>query len=372
MTSVPDLAPYLRDGDTVTWRQANAEPLTLARAGLPDIMPCPYSHLPKLLRNGTLKVDVVLVQVSPPDDDGRYRLGLANDLLPAAPDAARVVIAEVYPDVPWTHGTRTLRAADIDLLVPATVASLQAPETALSTTDSEIASRVAALIDDGATLQIGLGGSAEATLSLLRDRRDLGMHTGIAGDALVTLTESGALTNARKSIDRGVSVAGLLIGSQRLYRHAHRNPMVQLRGSDYTHSADVLRAIDKLVALNSAIEVDLTGQINAETAAGRYVGAVGGAPDFLRAAHLSRGGLPVVALPATAGTRSRIVSALSGPVSTPRCDAGVIVTEHGVADLRGLTLTLTLTMRMRMRMRMRRMLDIAAPEHRESLDRPCG
>ena len=404
---LPDLARYLRDGDTVTWGQANAEPLTLTRAlvaqrhrlgrlrlvfgislggtltadcadafsfvsycatgsnralaqaGLLDIVPCPYSQLGPMLRSGPLKVDAVLLQVSPADGEGRHSLGLANDLLPDAIDAARVVIAEVNPHVPWTHGARTLRESDVDCLVPAQFAPLETAQAEVGAVEAAIARRVAALIDDGATLQVGLGGAAEATLLQLGDRRDLGLHSGIVGDAIVALAECGALTNARKSIDRGVSIAGLLIGSQRLYRHADRNPALQLRGSSYTHGADVLRSIDRFVAINSAIEVDLTGQVNAETAAGRYVGAVGGAPDFLRAAHLSRGGIPVVALASMAGERSRIVAALSGPVTTPRCDAGVFVTEHGVADLRGLSL----------RARVRRMIDIAAPAQREALER---
>ena len=404
-----DFAAWLRPGDTVLWGQAHAEPLTLtralmaqrqavqhlrprlllgipssdtvrpehgdafdfvsycgtganralAKAGLLDVLPVPYSQIPALLRGGPLKVDVVLVQVSPPDADGHHSLGLGNDLLVAALDAARVVIAEVNADVPWTHGVRTLHASQISLCVPAQCAPLVAVPEAPSPTDLAIARRVAALIDDGATLQMGLGGTAEATLQLLTDRRDLGIHSGLVGDGLVALAESGALTNARKSIDRGVSIAGLLVGSQRLQRHAHRNPAIQLRGSEYTHGADVLRQIDHFVALNAAIEIDLSGQINAEVAGGQYVGAVGGAPDFLRAAHLSRGGLPIVALPATAGARSRIVAHLSGPASTPRCDAGLIVTEFGVADLRGLTIN----------QRRRKLLDIAHPDHQEALER---
>ena len=404
---LPDLTPYLHHGDTVIWGQANAEPLTLtralvaqrhrigrlrlvlgidrgrtlkpehadafefvsycgtggnrqlARAGALDIVPCAYSRLPALLRGGALKVDAVLLQLSPADSEGRHSLGLANDLLLAAIDAARVVVAEVNPDVPWTHGARTLRADEIDLIVPAQFTPLESPLGEISATDMRIAQQVAALIDDGATLQVGLGGTAEATLSLLADRRDLGLHSGIVGDALVTLAESGALTNARKSIDRGVGITGVLTGSRRLYDYADRNPALQLRGSEYTHGAEVLRSIDRFVALNSAIEVDLTGQVNAEVAAGEYVGAVGGAPDFLRAAHLSRGGLPVVALPSMAGEKSRIVASLSGPVTTARCDAGIFVTEHGVADLRGLSL----------RGRVRRMIDIAAPAQREALER---
>ena len=408
--ALPDLRPWLRDGDRVTWGQCNAEPLTLtralvaqrqhfqrlhlvtgianastlqpeqadvfsftsycgtggnralARAGLLDILPGPYSQFAGLLRQGGLKVDVVLVQVSPPDAQGRHSLGLVNDFLPAALEAARVVIAEINPGVPWTFGARTLAAADFSASFPALFPPLATAPGTPGEVEAQIARRVAALIDDGATLQVGLGGSAEATLALLTDRRHLGLHSGMVGDGLVTLAESGALTNARKTIDAGISIVALLVGSARLSAHAHHNPAVQLRGCDYTHAADVLRRIDRLVALNSAIEVDLTGQANAEVAASQYVGAVGGAPDFLRAAALSRGGLPIIALPSTAGPRSRIVAQLSGPVTTPRCDAGLIVTEHGVADLRGLPL----------RRRAAAMIDIAAPQHREALARAAG
>ena len=163
----------------------------------------------------------------------------------------------------------------------------------------------------------------------------------------------------RKSIDRGVSVAGIMFGSKRLHDFAHCNPQLQFRSSAYTHDPGVLAQIERFTALNSAVEVDLSGQINAEVAAGVYVGAVGGAVDFLRAAHCSKGGLPIVALPSTAGKHSRIVAKLSGPVSTPRSDAGIIVTEYGVADLRGAGLA----------ERARRLLAIAHPDQRERLER---
>lgn len=405
--TVPDLSRYLRSGDTVLWGQATAEPLTLtralvaqraalgrlrvflgiglaqtlmpehaesfefvsycgtgsnrqlAKAGVLDVMPCPYSRLSHLLREGSLKVDVVFLQVSEPDSEGRYSLGLANDLLLAALDSARIVMAEVNPDVPWTYGARSLHADDIDVLVPASGPPLENFPAAVTAIDRQIAGHVASLIDDGATLQVGLGGVPETVLGMLTDRKDLGLHTGIIGDGLVDLVQSGAMTNARKSIDTGYSVAGVLTGSQRLFRFAHRNPTLQMRGSEYTHGSAVLNRIDRFAAINSAVEVDLTGQANAEIAGGIYLGAVGGAPDFLRAAHLSRGGLPVIALRATAGEHSRIVAALSGPTTTARCDAGIIVTEYGIADLRGLSV----------KARVRRMIDIAAPEKREALER---
>ncbi len=407
--STPDLSRWIRAGDTVIWGQAMAEPLTLTRALVAqrrqlsrlrvfvgigasdtlrpehsdcfdfigygasgshralaqarvlDILPCHYSQLPALMRSGALRIDVLLLQVSPADANGGHSLGLAHEYLLAALDVARVVIAEVNPDVPWVSGERTLRAQDFDLLIPAAFASIDAATPRPGAAEQSIAERVAALVEDGATLQLGIGNVPEAVLAALHDRRDLGLHSGSLGDGIVGLCESGALTNARKTIDRGVSVAGVLMGSSRLRQWAHHNAGLQMRGTDYTHNADVLASIDRLVAINSAIEVDLTGQVNAEVASGVYVGAVGGAMDFLRGAARSRGGLPIVALPSTVGkgSSSRIVTALSGPVSTPRADTGLIITEHGVADLRGQPLA----------ERVRRMLAIAAPEHREALER---
>jgi len=225
--------------------------------------------------------------------------------------------------------------------------------------EQAIARHVAGLVEDGATLQLGIGNVPEAVLAALHGHRDLGLHSGAVGDGIATLAEAGVLTHARKSRDRGVGIGGILMGGAALRRWAHRNPQLQLRGTEYTHDPEVLAASHQLTAINAAIEVDLTGQVNAEVAAGGYVGAVGGAVDFLRGAARSRGGLPIVALPATARGATRIVAQLSGPVSTPRSDAGLVVTEHGVADLRGQPLS----------RRVRRLLDIAAPEHRAALER---
>ena len=401
-----DLGLWIRPGDTVVWGQANAEPLglieallaqrrdlarlrlflgiggsgrlqaehadafdflaycgsgtnrALAQAGVLDILPIHYSQLPGLIRSGALRIDVVMLQVSPADEHGCHSLGLANEYLVAALDAARVVIAEVHEQVPWTHGERMLRADEIDLCVPAAYPLPQSPTPAASRVEEAIADRVAGLVEDGATLQFGIGALPRAVLARLADRRDLGVHSGVIHDGVADFVEAGIVTNARKSIDQGIAVTGLLMGSERLHRWAHRNPRLALRGSDYTHDAAVLASIDRFVAINSAIEVDLTGQINAETAGGVYVGAVGGALDFLRGAQRSRGGVPIVALPSTARGKSRIVARLDGPVTTPRSDAGVVVTEHGIADLRGLSL----------RERRRRLLDVADPGHRDHLE----
>lgn len=404
------LQSLIRPGDTVWWGQATAEPLTLSRtlvehrraladdgrlrvfvgiaasdtlrpehadaidffgyaaagahrqlaqAGVLDVLPTHYSQLPGLIRSGRIEADVVLLQVSPPDEQGRHSLGQMREYLPAALDRARVVIGEMHPDVPWTHGGPYLRAADFALLVDAEHPPVDMARAAPGPVERAIARHIAGLVEDGATLQMGIGKLPEAVLSALDGHRDLGLHSGAVGDGVVELVEAGVLTNARKTVDPGVGVGAILMGSERLRRWAHRNPALQMRETAYTHDAEVLAASHRFTAINSAIEVDLTGQINSEVAAGVYVGAVGGAVDFLRGAARSPGGLPIVALPSTAKGRSRIVAELSGPVSTARSDAGLIVTEHGIADLRGRTLSA----------RVRRMIDIAAPEHRDDLAR---
>jgi acetyl-CoA hydrolase len=405
-----DLARWIRPGDTVLWGQADAEPVTLVRAlaeqrhrfartrvflgvglsavlepghadaidflgycgsgtnrrlaeaGLLDIWPGHYSDLPARIRSGDLALDVLMLQVPPADAQGRHSLGLAHEYLLAALATARVVIAEVNDQVPWTMGLQHLDAARIDASVTASYAPLCSRSPASGPIETAIATHAASLIEDRATLQCGLGAIPEAVLAALHDRRDLGVHSGAVGDGVMALMEAGVVTNAHKGRDPGATVAGVLMGSTRLHHYAHRNPALQLRGTDYTHDADVLASLPRFVAINSALEVDLSGQVNAEVAAGCYVGAVGGAVDFVRGAQRSRGGVPIIALPATAGVRSRIVATLSGPVSTPRCDAGVFVTEYGMADLRGLPLAA----------RRRRMLDIAHPEHRARLEREAS
>lgn len=403
----PDLSALIRPGDTVMWGQSHAEPVSLmralveqrhrlgrirlflgigladvlapehtdafdflgycgsgsnrnlVRAGVLDILPAHYSQLPGLIASAALQIDVVMLQVSEPDTMGRYSLGLAREYLLEALKGARVVIAEVHADVPWTFGGPYLQASDIDLLIESDAAFPDASRALAGPVEQAIGQHVADLVDDGATLQTGIGAIPDAVLAQLGGRRDLGVHTGSIGDGIAALCEAGVITNARKPIDTGVCVGGVIIGSERVRRFVHNNPAVELRGTEYTHNPYVLARLERFVALNSAIEVDLTGQVNAEVAAGTYVGAVGGVCDFLRAAQSSKGGVPIIALPSIAGQRSRIVTQLSGPVTIARSDACVIVTEYGVADLRGLSLA----------QRIPRMIAIAHPQHREQLER---
>jgi len=343
----------------------------LHEAGRLAIVPVHYGALPGLLAGGRLAADAVFVQVSAPDGAGRHSLGLADDYFSAALDTARVVIAEVNDQVPFTLGARTLSAADWTACVRSSRPPAELPAAPPSAAVTAVAERVAGLVQDGATLQFGIGGLPEACLDALRGHRDLGIHSGLLNDAAMRLIEAGVATGARKTVDPGVAVGGFLGGSAALFRFADRNPAVQLRGTGYTHDPAILAAQRQLTAINAALEVDLSGQVNAEVARGRYVGSVGGASEFLRGAARSPGGVPIIALPSTAGPASgrasgrasgeggvsRIVVRLSGPVSTPRSDAGVIVTEHGVADLRGAPVTV----------RYERMLAIAHPDHRAAL-----
>ncbi|MGQ4618608.1 acetyl-CoA hydrolase/transferase C-terminal domain-containing protein [Nocardia sp. R7R-8] len=325
----------------------------LAAAGALEIYPGHYSTLPDFVS----RADVALIQCSLPDDRGRYSLGLADDYLTAAIDNARVVIAEVNDRVPATPGARYLTGSDIDIAIHTSRPVVESPPAAPTPAMTAIGTHIAGLIPDAATIQFGIGTVPDAVLGALTICNDLGIHSGILNDAAIDLIEKGVVTNARKTTDRGVSVAAVLIGTQRLFDYANRNPAVSLQPITYTHDPARLAAQHRFVAINSAIEVDLTGQVNAEVAGGRYVGAVGGGGEFLRAAAHSVGGLPIIALPATAGNRSRIVERLSGPVSIARSDAGIVVTEFGVADLRGLPLS----------ERRERMLAIAHPDHRDTL-----
>lgn len=405
-----DLTRFIRPGDTVAWGQGCAEPLTLtealaaqrsrlggvrcfagictsaaaaplhsdhlsftsytatganralAEAGVLDILPCHYSRLPDVLSAGPLRVDVVLLSVPPAASDGSFGPGLGADYLRPLVGRARVVIAEVNDQVPDLPSDVRLRPADIDVAVPTSRPPAEYPAPPPRASEDAIAAHIAELIPDGATIQLGVGSMPSAVARRLLDHRDLGVHSGMISDAVAELVEAGVVTGARKTVDRGLVVTGFLMGSRPLLRLAAARRTITVRDTRYTHNLAVLAAQHRLVAINSATEVDLTGQANTETAAGRYVGAVAGAVDFARGAALSPGGIPVLALPSTAvgptGERvSRIVARLSGPATLGRADAGVIVTEYGVADLRGLPLP----------QRRERMLAIAHPDHRQAL-----
>ncbi len=295
----------------------------LADAGVLDILPVPYSQLGALIRARRIRADVVMLQVSPPNARGEYSLGLAADYLVPAMEVCRAIIAEVNDQVPWTWSERLLKEDDFDLLVHTSRAPLQAPYR-LGELEAAIARAAAAIVPDGATVEFGIGALPDAVCSALGGHNDLAIHSGTVGDGVVDLL--------RRGVARQVDAA-MLVGTRKLYDFARDNPAIRLRSCEYTHNPRVLDTLKRFVAINSAVEVDLTGQVNGEMARGSYVGAVGGAPDFIRAGNQSPGGLSIIVVPA-----ARVVERLSGPVSVPRSDAGVVVTERGAADLRGCTL----------------------------------
>jgi len=358
-----NLASVIRPGDGVLWGQACAEPQTLvaalveqrmdvdcfigasysgivkpgalrlssycatgsnralADADALEILPVPYSQLGPLIRERRIRCDVLLLQVSPPNARGEHSLGLAADYLVPALDICRALVAEVNAQVPWTYTERLLARSDFDLVVetnraPA-VPSLRAP----GALELAIARNALPFIPDGAVLEFGIGALPDAVCALLGRHEGLRVHSGTVGDGVVELAE-------RKVVSR--IDAAMLIGSRKLFDYARENERVRLRSSEYTHDAEVLARQPRFVAINSAVEVDFTGQVNGELAGASYVGAVGGALDFVRAANRSPGGVALTLLPA-----ARVVEKLCGPVSVPRSEAGVIVTEKGAADLRG-------------------------------------
>lgn len=399
-----DFTSLVRAGDLVCWGQASAEPLALTRrlmtqrnriggfsafigislaettdpahadrvrftsfcgtgtnrklaaAGAIDILPIHYSDLPSVLYE---RVDVLLLQVAEHPQGGRFSLSCASDYVAALASSARVVIAEVNRQAPFTSAE--IEVQNIDFVVRTDRPLPEMTKAAPSAVERAIAANVASLVEDGATLQLGLGALPDCVTDLLVDRRDLGLHTGVMGDGAMRLMQSGAITNARKPFDAGLSVTGTLLGSKELFDFAHLNSAIALRPIAVTHALRTLASLPKFTAINSALEVDLSGQMNTEIVGGRYVGAVGGALDFLRGARASQRGLPIVALPSTVEVkgrrRSRIVTRLAGPATIGRADAAIIVTEHGVADLRGLSLA----------ERADKLIGIVDPEFRDEL-----
>lgn len=332
----------------------------LTAANLVEIVPAHVSKVPGLLRAGLLKVDVLLLKVRPHTTPGMYTTGVIADFIPALVQAARTVIAEIDERLPMTGQDALVRREDIDVLVEADADEVFLPDPEPSEQELQVAAKVAELIPDGATVQLGIGGLPVAMCRALGGHRNLGIHSGVVPDGVVDLMQKGVITNANKGEGAGLMVTGGLFGTRTLFDFADGNQAVALRSSEYTHNPVTMARINMLYAINSAVEVDLTGQVNSEVAAKRYLGAVGGQADFVRGAQLSPGGRSIVALPAATpdGKYSKLVAALTGvPVTAARADMDLIVTEYGVADLRGCSFG----------ERARRLAAIAHPNFRDSL-----
>jgi acyl-CoA hydrolase len=335
-----------------------------AAARLPEqalmVLPLHYSDYAARIADGRLASDVVMVQLSSADASGTHHLGMGDLHLIEAARRARMVIAEINPATPRTPGSEWPRDLPIALAVesdrpPPTLAADKA-----SVVEEAIAAKVAELVPDRAVLQFGIGRLPGAMAKALTGHRDLGLHSGVISDGVMALMKSGALTNAAKEIDNGQAVGGVVVGGTDLFAHVDENPQILLRPTAHTHSAASIAKLSRFCALNSAIEIDLLGQVNTETAGGRYVGGVGGQLDFTRAARLSLKGRAIVALPSTARgkTASRIVPRVE-TVSIAKVDADTVVTEWGVAELHGVPVA----------QRAERLIAIADPQFREDLSR---
>ena len=311
-------------------------------AGRADYTPIFLSEIEGLFASGALPLEVVLMQVSPPDDHGYVTLGTTVDCTLNATRCARTVIAEVNERMPRTHGETAIHVSRISAIVETSRPLLELHPEPFTAMHRRIAENVASLIPDGATLQTGIGGIPDAVMACLEDKHDLGIHSELVGDGVIDLMESGVLNGERKSIHRGKAVISFVLGSQRLIDYIRDNPAFEFRPICYTNDPFVVARNDKMVAINAALQIDLTGQVCSDSLGVKPYSGFGGQVDFIRGAARSKGGVPIIALPSTAkkGTISRIAPMLDpgAGVVTSRADVHYVVTEHGIAFLHGKTL----------------------------------
>jgi len=355
----PELAGHLRQ--RVFFVGGPTRPAV--NGGMADYVPCFLSEIPKLFRSGEQKVDTALIQVSPPDKHGLCSLGVSVEATRAAIQNAGKIIAQINPSMPRTHGDSFVHLRDfaayveLESAIPLHLPAEQDPVT------RQIGANVASLIRDGDCLQMGIGAIPDAALACLGDRQHLGIHTEMFSDGVLPLIANGVITNSRKKKHPGKIVTTFAMGSQALYDFVDDNPQVVFLDVAYTNDTAVIRQNPQVVSINSALQVDLSGQICADSLGTKIYSGVGGQMDFVRGAGLSEGGRAIIALPSTAagGTVSRISSLLSpgAGVVTTRAHAHYIVTEHGIANLRARSLA----------ERARALINIAAPQFRESLAR---
>jgi 4-hydroxybutyrate CoA-transferase len=337
--------------------------------GRADYTPIFLGEVPNLFYKGILPVDVSLINVSPPDKYGFCSYGVGVDTTKAGTETAKCVIAQINPHQPRSLGDSFIHIDKIDYCVEvdAPLNELKYEERLKSAEDQEmyakIGKNIASLIEDGSTLQLGIGAIPEAVLRFLFDKKDLGIHTEMFSDGVIKLVESGVITNEKKTFHPGKIIAGFVLGTRKLFDFIDNDPLLEFHPSNYTNDPFNIAKNDNMVAINSAIEIDLTGQICADSIGPSFYSGFGGQVDFIRGASRSKGGKPIIAIPSTAknGTISKIVPFLSegAGVTTTRGDVHFVVTEYGIADLYGKTLM----------QRAKSLIDIAHPDFREELDK---
>lgn len=331
-------------------------------AGNGSYTPVFLSELPNLFRKKAIILDYTLIHVSPPDTHGYCSLGVSVEATIAAIHNSKVVIAQVNPQMPRTFGDGIIHISEIDYLVNVDVPIFEKQMEAPSAVENKIGEYIASLIDDKSTLQMGIGSIPNAALANLNNHKDLGLHTEMFSDGVIDLIENGVINCKHKGIGKGRALATFLIGSRRLYDFVDNNPFIEMRESSYVNDTSIIRRNPKMIAINSAIEVDLTGQVCADSIGARMYSGVGGQMDFIRGAALSEGGKAIIALPSTTRKgESRIVPFLKqgAGVVTTRSHAQYIITEYGIADLYGKTL----------KQRMRALINIAHPDHQEGIEK---
>jgi acetyl-CoA hydrolase len=329
--------------------------------GLADFSPVMLSQIPGLFRRGRLVLDAAVIQVSPPDDHGYCSYGVEVGVTKSAAESAGMVIAEVNPHMPRTLGDSFIHVNQIDWFVEVDYSLPEVHPLPANPIQDRIASHIAPLIPDAATLQMGIGGIPDAVLRKLDGHRNLGVHTELFSDGVMEMIEAGVITNARKSLHAGKVVAGFTIGTRHLYKYIHDNPIFEFHPTEYVNDPFIIAQNDRMVSINSAIEVDLTGQVCADSIGTRFYSGVGGQLDFVRGATRSRDGLSFIALPSTAqdDAISRVVPQLKpgAGVTTTRNDVMFVATEYGAVDLSGRTIS----------ERVHALVSIAHPAFREQL-----
>jgi 4-hydroxybutyrate CoA-transferase len=329
--------------------------------GRGDYIPVFFHEIPKLLCEGYLPPDVVLIHVSPPDKHGFCSFGISVDYTKPAAQVAKTVVAQVNPNMPRTHGDSFIHVSEIDLIVESEQQIIELQPPRLGPVEEAIGKHIAGLVDDGSCLQLGIGGIPDAVLLFLHEKNDLGIHSEMFSEGVVDLYNEGVITNRNKTINRDKMAATFLMGTRRLYDFVDDNPAVNMFPVNIINDPYLIGQNDRVVAINSAIQVDLMGQVVADAMGAVQFTGIGGQVDFVRGAARSKGGKAIIALPATAkkGAVSRIVAALSPgtAVTTMRADVDYIVTEHGVAHLRGMGL----------RERAEALIEIADPAFRDQI-----
>lgn len=331
------------------------------REGLGNYTPMLLSDIPGVFSSGQLPINVVLIQVTPPDTQGKVSLGISVDIVKSATENASLVIAQVNPNMPWTHGDSLLNIYDLDLLVPVDHPIIERENEKTDEVTNTIGEHIASLVEDESTVEFGIGRIPQALVHFLKDKKDLGIHTEMLTDSIIDLIKSGAVNGARKSMDRRKVVASFCLGTKKLYDYIHNNPLFSFRPTEYVNDPHIISKQHKMAAINMALEIDLTGQVCADSIGSSFYSGIGGQVDFNRGASNSKGGKAIIALPSTVKNKSisTIVTRLSpgAGVVTTRGEVHYVVTEYGVAYLHGKSI----------QERAMALISIAHPKFREQL-----